>query len=106
MGISTPKERATFSIAAEIKSRLEDEVPKSERSRFAEKAIAQALRAVAVKRLKKMLDELPRGASAKGESATDFLRLQRMKWTAARLTLSNVRRSENRDAPVFVKLRH
>lgn len=80
MGVSTPKERATFSIAADIKTRLEDEVPKSERSRFVEKAIDQALRAVAVKRLQKMLDELPRGSSGKGESTTDFLRLQRMKW--------------------------
>ncbi|MER8444521.1 hypothetical protein NKH52_15070 [Mesorhizobium sp. M1066] len=80
VGISTPKERATFSIAAEIKNRLEDEVPKSERSRFVEKAIDQALRAVAVKRLKKMLDELPRESSVRGESTTDFLRLQRMKW--------------------------
>ncbi|QND68150.1 hypothetical protein HB777_32200 [Mesorhizobium loti] len=45
-----------------------------------EKAIDQALRAVAVKRLKKMLDELPRESSTQGESTTDFLRLQRMKW--------------------------
>lgn len=80
MGISTPKERATFSIAADIKSRLEDEVPKSERSRFVEKAIDQALRAVAVNRLKKLLDELPRESIGKGESTTDFLRRQRMKW--------------------------
>jgi hypothetical protein len=81
MGISTPKERATFSIAAEIKSRLEDEIPKSERSRFVEKAIDQALRAVAVKRLKEMLDDLPRrSAINNGESTTDFLRLQRMRW--------------------------
>jgi hypothetical protein len=80
VGISASKERATFSIAADIKSRLEDEVPKSERSRFVEKAIDQALRAVAVNRLKRMLDELPRNSSAKGESTTDFLRAQRMKW--------------------------
>lgn len=80
MGIPAPKERATFSIAAEIKGRLEDEVPKSERSRFVEKAIDQALRAVAVKRLKEMLDDLPRRSATKGESTTDFLRLQRMKW--------------------------
>ncbi|CDX42576.1 conserved hypothetical protein [Mesorhizobium sp. ORS 3359] len=80
MGVSASKERATFSIAADIKSRLEDEVPKSERSRFVEKAIDQALRAVAVTRLKGMLDELPRNSSAKSESTTDFLRAQRMKW--------------------------
>ncbi|WFP64406.1 hypothetical protein [Mesorhizobium sp. WSM4904] len=80
MGVSASKERATFSIAADIKSRLEDEVPKSERSRFVEKAIDQALRAVAVTRLKRMLDELPRNSSPKSESTTDFLRAQRMKW--------------------------
>ncbi|PBC05970.1 hypothetical protein CK220_02035 [Mesorhizobium sp. WSM3860] len=80
MGISVSKERATFSIAADVKGRLEDEVPKSERSRFVEKAIDQALRAVAVNRLKRMLDELPRNSSAKGESTTDFLRTRRMKW--------------------------
>ncbi|MER9328109.1 hypothetical protein [Mesorhizobium sp. M0488] len=80
MGISPPKERATFSIAAEIKNRLEDEVPKSERSRFVETAIDQALRAVAVKRLKKTLNDLPRGAHPKSESTTDFLHAQRVKW--------------------------
>ncbi|MGX5803299.1 hypothetical protein ACWGS9_18875 [Bradyrhizobium sp. Arg314] len=80
MGISVSKERATFSIAADIKRRLEEEVPKSERSRFVETAIDQALRATAVNRLKKMLDELPRNSSVQGESTTDFLRAQRMKW--------------------------
>ena len=45
-----------------------------------EKAIDQASRAAAVKRLKRMLDELPRESRAQDESTTDFLRLQRMKW--------------------------
>ena len=79
MGISGPKERATFSIAKDIKSRLEEVIPKNERSRFVEKAIDQALRSNARERLKKMLDELPR-ASPKGESTTDFLRRQRLEW--------------------------
>ncbi|MDX8441544.1 hypothetical protein [Mesorhizobium australafricanum] len=57
-------------------------MPKGERSRFVEKAIDQALRATAMNRLKKMLDELPRnsGVGVQGESTTDFLRAQRMKW--------------------------
>ncbi|MDX8531586.1 hypothetical protein RFM41_09495 [Mesorhizobium sp. VK25A] len=80
MGVPVSKERATFSIAADIKSRLEDEVPKSERSRFVEKAIDQALREVTVNRLKRMLDELPRNSNVKGESIADFLHAQRMKW--------------------------
>ncbi|TIN11072.1 hypothetical protein [Mesorhizobium sp.] len=46
-----------------------------------EKAINQALREVAVKRLKEMLDDLPRRSAVdNGENTTDFLRLLRMKW--------------------------
>lgn len=79
MNASGPKERATFSIAAGIKSRLEETVPKSERSRFVEKAIDQALRDVARQRLRKLLDTLP-VASSNGESTTDFLRRKRLEW--------------------------
>ncbi|AZO18240.1 hypothetical protein EJ069_28495 [Mesorhizobium sp. M2A.F.Ca.ET.043.05.1.1] len=42
--------------------------------------VEQALRAIAAKRLKKMLDELPRVSGTRGESTTDFLRIQRMNW--------------------------
>ena len=44
MGISGPKDRATFSIARDVKARLEEVVPKNERSRYVEKAIDRALR--------------------------------------------------------------
>lgn len=54
MNASGPKERATFSIAANVKNKLEAAVPKSERSRFVEKAIDQALRGVAVQELQKL----------------------------------------------------
>ena len=79
MNASGPKERATFSIAATVKSRLETAVPKSERSRFVEKAIDQALRDVAIRDLQKTLDEIRRPAST-GESGTEFLRRKRMEW--------------------------
>ncbi|MDQ6436981.1 hypothetical protein RB623_23265 [Mesorhizobium sp. LHD-90] len=46
MNASGPKERATFSIARDVKRRLERSVPKSKRSGFVEDAIEQALRGV------------------------------------------------------------
>jgi hypothetical protein len=79
MNASGPKERATFSIAADVKSKLEATVPKSERSQFVEKAIDQALRDVAVQRLQNTLDEIRRPAT-KGETGTAFLRRKRMEW--------------------------
>ena len=45
-----------------------------------EKPVEQALRTIAVKRLKKILDELPRVSGTRDESTTDFLRIQRMNW--------------------------
>jgi hypothetical protein len=43
MSISEPKERVTVTLDPVIKKKLEKEVPKSERSRFVEAAIAKAL---------------------------------------------------------------
>jgi hypothetical protein len=80
MGISGPKDRATFSIARDVKTRLEQVVPKSERSRYVEKAIDRALREDALQHLKKALDEIRSAASPKGESVTDFLRRKRLEW--------------------------
>jgi hypothetical protein len=79
MNVSEPKERATFSIAADIKGRLDQAVPKSERSRFVEKAIDQALRDISRGRVKAMLDNLPLAASA-GESGAEFLQRKRLEW--------------------------
>lgn len=79
MNATGPKERATFSIAADLKSRLEENVPKSERSRFVERAIDHALRDMARQRLKKQLDTMRRTSTA-GEDSTDFLRRMRMEW--------------------------
>ena len=44
MGVTGARERATFTLAPSVKSRLEQQIPKSERSRFVEAAIANALR--------------------------------------------------------------
>jgi hypothetical protein len=95
MGISGPKNRATFSIARDIKNRLEGAVPKNERSRYVEKAIDQALRNDAREGLKKMLDELPR-ASPKGESTTDFLRRKRLEWDGRPLHILEGTKSDRR----------
>ena len=43
MGISGPKERATFTLDPAVKSKLESLVPRNERSRFVEDAIMTAL---------------------------------------------------------------
>jgi cytochrome c553 len=79
MGVTGPKERATFSLSADVKERLEEAVPKSERSRYVENAITRSLRDDARKALAKFLDELPK-ASATGENSTDFLRRKRLEW--------------------------
>ena len=79
MNLFEPKQRATFSIAADIKTRLDLAVPKSERSQFVEKAIDQALRDIARERVKKLLDELP-VLQSDGENGSDFLRRKRLEW--------------------------
>ena len=47
MGVSGPKERATFTLDPGVKSQLERQIPQSERSRFVETAIANALKDLA-----------------------------------------------------------
>lgn len=47
MGISEPKGRVTVTLDPAVKRKLESRVPKSERSRFVELAIAKALDKVA-----------------------------------------------------------
>ena len=47
MGVPGPKERATFTLDPVVKSQLERQVPKSERSHFVETAIANALKQAA-----------------------------------------------------------
>lgn len=78
MNVTGPKERATFSLSPSVKNRLEEAVPKNERSRFVEKAIEQALRDDARRELMTFLDELPR--SSGGENSTEMLRRLRLGW--------------------------
>ncbi len=78
MGIEGIRERAIFSISSEIKNRLEECVPKGERSRFVEQAIDRALRDDARRQLAQFLDEIPK--STGGEDSTEVLRRLRRGW--------------------------
>lgn len=73
MGVDRIKERATFSIDVAVKDSLESRVPKSKRSAFVERAIAEALRQEAVQDLKQTLDRIE-GYSAGGEDSVEILR--------------------------------
>lgn len=78
MNAAGPKERATFSLSAGLKARLEEVVPKNERSRFVEDAIREALRAEAIADLRRFMDEMPK--ARRGENSTALLRRMRMQW--------------------------
>lgn len=73
MNATGPKERATFSLSSAVKAQLEEAVPKNERSRFVEKAVAEALRKEAVEKLKETLDSI-QGYSKGGEDSVELLR--------------------------------
>lgn len=77
MNASGPKERATFSIAADVKRQLERIVPKSKRSGFVEDAIDRALRDVKKREaLTAIRDFKPH--PLKGPGAVETLRELRM----------------------------
>ncbi len=67
------KERAAFTISKSLKAELEDVVPASKRSRFVEKAIADALLRDARQRALDALDNLP-SYNIKGEDSVEVLR--------------------------------
>ncbi|MCD2180089.1 hypothetical protein [Rhizobium sp. C1] len=67
------KERAAFTISKSLKAELEDVVPASKRSRFVEKAIADALLRDARQRALDALDNLP-SYGTKGEDSVEILR--------------------------------
>ncbi|WP_274627447.1 hypothetical protein [Arvimicrobium flavum] len=73
MGIDGPKQRATYSIDGAVKETLDERVPKSARSAFVERAIADALRRDAVHRLREILDKA-KGSSTGGEDSVELLR--------------------------------
>lgn len=79
MGIDGPKGRATFSLSPGVMDRLEQAVPKSERSRFVEEALDEALRAAARRKAVATIQSV-RGLSSGGEDSTDFLRRKRREW--------------------------
>lgn len=79
MSGTASKERATFSIAGDIKGRLEKAIPRNERSRFVEGAIDQALRKAEAASFRDFLNALPKAPTG-GESSTDYLRRKRMEW--------------------------
>jgi hypothetical protein len=76
MSAGRTKERAIFSIDAAVKETLENRVPKSKRSAFVERAIADALRKEAVEGLKRTLNRL-RDHSEGGEDSVEILRRMR-----------------------------
>lgn len=78
MGINVPRERATYSLDATIKRKLEKTIPASQRSRYVEKAIEAALRKDALKEFSTFLDDLPKAAG--GEDSVEFLRRKRREW--------------------------
>jgi hypothetical protein len=71
MGMTGPKERATFSLDPHIKANLDRTIPKSERSRFVEQALDAALKIEAGRRFSDFLDELP--TTSHGENSVDIL---------------------------------
>ncbi len=73
MGISGPKERATFSLDRAVKEELDAKITKNGRSRFVEAAIAEALRREAAAEFKQFLDSL-QGKSKRGEDSVELLR--------------------------------
>jgi hypothetical protein len=73
MGMSGPKERATFSIDRSVKQELDSRVAKNGRSSFVEKAIAEALRRQAISDLKQFLGSI-QGSSHKAEDSVELLR--------------------------------
>ena len=73
MGVTGARERATFTLAPSVKSRLEQQIPKSERSRFVEEAVDKALKQAAKEEALKAIREFKRFPSS-GENSTEVLR--------------------------------
>lgn len=73
------KVRATFTIDAELKQKLDRMVPASKRSEFVEKSIAVTLGNAHREAVLDLLEQLPQGAAGAGDS-TEFLRRKRLEW--------------------------
>jgi hypothetical protein len=73
MGISGPKDRATFTLDPAVKDELEREIPKSERSGFVQGAIVGALKEVRRQKALKAIREFKR-YPLKGPGVVETLR--------------------------------
>jgi hypothetical protein len=73
MGISGPKERATFTLDPAVREELEREIPSSERSGFVQEAIRDALKKIAKRRALKAIAEFKR-YPLKGPDVVETLR--------------------------------
>jgi hypothetical protein len=76
MGMTGPKERATLSLDPRIKANLDRTIPKSERSRFVEQAVATAPKIEAARHFSDFLNELP--TTSHRDNSVDILRRMRI----------------------------
>lgn len=73
------KVRATFTIDAELKERLDRTIPASKRSEFVEESIAAELARANRAAFRDFLQALPQGSADSGDT-TDYLRTRRLEW--------------------------
>ncbi|MBK8456554.1 MAG: hypothetical protein IPL47_05065 [Phyllobacteriaceae bacterium] len=76
MNVTGPRERATFTLSPATRRKLDLFVAKSERSRFVEEAVEQALDIEARRKAVEAIRDFPRVANPAGDS-TDVLREMR-----------------------------
>lgn len=76
MNASGPRQRATFTLSPRTILRLEETVPKNERSRFVEEAVESALTREARRKAVEAIRDFPRVANPAGDS-TEILREMR-----------------------------
>ncbi len=72
--MTVTKERLTFSVDASIKDGLEQQIPKNQRSAFAERALEDALERLAREKAIEALNALKPTANPQGVQSEDVLR--------------------------------
>jgi hypothetical protein len=72
--MAATKERLTFSVDASIKDGLERQIPKNQRSAFAERALEDALERLAREKAIEALDALTPAPNPQGVRSEDVLR--------------------------------
>jgi len=73
------KVRATFTIDAELKARLDRTIPASKRSEFVEESLLATLDRANREAFLGFLQTLPQGSPEAGDS-TEYLREKRLEW--------------------------